>query len=143
MKNYFDFNRKFEVDRFIIKEYNFWIWSLRKNQSTIGSCILFPKRECYRLSELTKEELTEMKLIYSEIENTLYKVFQYTNINYLTLMMVDPIVHTHILPRYKKALTYRGSVYGDDNYPHIPNLNLDLVEDFNKSLIINDLKKLI
>jgi diadenosine tetraphosphate (Ap4A) HIT family hydrolase len=64
MKKYNDFKKKFEVDRFVIREYKYWIWCLRKNQSTLGSSVLIPQKEHLKLSDLTKEELTELNQVY-------------------------------------------------------------------------------
>lgn len=143
MKKYNDFKKKFDVDRFVIREYKYWIWCLRKNQSTLGSSVLIPQKEHLKLSDLTKEELTELNQVYSNIEETLYRLFNYSKINYLTLMMVDPVVHTHILPRYKQNVKYRGLEYNDSKYPNIPELNSDLVEDSIKEKIVKDLKELL
>lgn len=140
MKLIDSFKIKFEVNRFLIKEYKYWFWCLRKEQSTLGSCILFPKNEYLSLSELTENDLLELKAIISEIENRLFRLFKYSKINYLTLMMVDPIVHTHIIPRYEKPVKYKGEYYRDNKFPNIPDLKIDLVEDSEKENILIDLK---
>lgn len=140
MKLIDSFKTKFEVNRFLIKEYKYWFWFLRKEQSTLGSCILLPKNEYSSLSELTESDLLELKPIITEIENRLFSLFKYSKINYLTLMMVDPIVHTHIIPRYEKPVKYEGEYYRDKNFPYVPDLKIDLVEDSVKQNILVDLK---
>jgi diadenosine tetraphosphate (Ap4A) HIT family hydrolase len=38
------------------------------------------------------------------------------------LMMVDPHVHFHVLPRYAEARTFEGIEYPDKGWPGLPDL---------------------
>src|SRR5690554_6450742 len=97
-----EFQKKFRVNEFKIYETDFWIWSLRPHQTTIGSGILSLKRECSTFKELNQEEFCDLKNIVKVVENNLEDIFNYDVINYLMLMMFDKHVHYHIIPRYKE-----------------------------------------
>jgi diadenosine tetraphosphate (Ap4A) HIT family hydrolase len=43
------------------------------------------------------------------------------------LMMVDPDVHFHVLPRYEAEQTYQGSTFTDRGWPGPPNIGHDNV----------------
>ena len=43
--------------------------------------------------------------------------------NYLTLMMIDPHVHTHVIPRYSSLLKFNSKDYVDANWPGPPIIN--------------------
>jgi diadenosine tetraphosphate (Ap4A) HIT family hydrolase len=84
-----DFKKKFKTEELLIHETEYWIWSLRSVQATLGAGILSLKRECNILSELTQKEFLDFKNIIKVIEKTLKQTFKYEIMNYLMLMMVD------------------------------------------------------
>ncbi|MNC89705.1 hypothetical protein D3C83_56830 [compost metagenome] len=43
-------------------------------------------------------------------------------INWLLLMMVDPDVHFHVLPRYSGARQFAGMTFTDPGWPAAPDL---------------------
>ena len=56
------------------------------------------------------------------MESALAKAFQYDKINYLMLMMVDPDVHFHVLPRYAQPMQFADMEFIDAGWPVMPNL---------------------
>ena len=122
MNNLEKLKNKFKFNKTLIKEYKNWYWLIRPSQVTLGSGILLSKHNKSNYSDLDKESFLELKFIITEIESTLKRVFSYTKINYLMLMMDDPVVHYHIIPRYdndRKILKIKIKDYG---YPGPPNL---------------------
>ena len=51
-------------------------------------------------------------------------LFGFERINYLMLMMVDPDVHFHVLPRYGSARTFAGVTFEDAGWPGPPRLDV-------------------
>ena len=47
---------------------------------------------------------------------------KYEKINYLMLMMVDPDVHFHVIPRYAGARDHAGASFPDAGWPGPPAL---------------------
>ena len=137
------FNQKFKINQLMIYETNYWIWSLRPHQATIGAGILSLKRFCSSFSELTKEEYNDLGKIIKVIEPTLTNVFKCDVINYLMLMMVDKHVHYHIIPRYKKPIEILEKKWVDQSWPAIPNLKGDAQSHDSMMEILSLIKKSI
>ena len=55
-------------------------------------------------------------------ERVLRRFTGYERINYLMLMMVDPHVHFHVVPRYKGERTFADERYPDAGWPGLPDL---------------------
>jgi len=53
-------------------------------------------------------------------------VFDYRKINYLALMMVDPHVHFHVIPRYSEPRTFDGATWTDATWPKPPDVTTAL-----------------
>jgi len=118
--HYSNFAEKFKIDSLSIFETDFWRWSLRPVQVTIGAGILSLKRAEEHFSGITEDESKDLIMIVRVIEKTLTKLFGYQRINYLMLMMVDFQVHYHVIPRYDKEITYIGKTWIDNDWPKPP-----------------------
>lgn len=118
-----DFHDKFKIRELSIVENKHWVWSLRPEQTTLGSGILYLKSHKMNFSDLTIEEMISLKEIVVAVESILSEAFAYDKLNYLMLMMVDNCVHIHIIPRYQKSRTWRDRIFEDFDYPKPPILN--------------------
>lgn len=114
---------KFRFPELLIKEYESWYLLLRFEQPTLGSLILITKHEETQYSEINKVSFIEFSKIVKEIEPILKSLFNYKKINYLMLMMSDPEVHYHIIPRYSENKIFQGSEFKDFGWPSLPLLN--------------------
>lgn len=131
--NFEKFNEKFNVDELLIHETEFWRWSLRPAQCTIGAGILSLKRPAETMSELTNEEGEDLIKITKVIESTLKKAFPVEKMNYIMLMMVDFHIHYHVIPRYSSDVLFDNFVSKDKGWPKPP--ILDAEEISNDTLI--------
>lgn len=122
MNQILDFKEKFRIEQLKIYETDYWIWSLRPHQATLGAGILSLKRECATFAELMQEEFTDLNNIIKIIEPTLKISFRCDVINYLMLMMLDKHVHYHIFPRYERSVEILGEVWKDESWPSVPQL---------------------
>jgi len=118
--------KKFGYPDTLIKNYQHWQLLLRPNQVTLGSLILISKEKTHKYSEISTDAAIEQKAIIAEIEYCLKKRFDYSKINYLMLMMVDPEVHFHIIPRYEAPVEFCDKEFGDSDWPMPPNLGKSL-----------------
>ncbi len=116
---------KFGYPGTLIREYEHWVVLLRPAQATLGALILACKDEANRFSDITPEAFTEMAAAVTDIERGLGALFDYQKLNYLMLMMVDPDVHYHVLPRYESEQTYAGATFTDPGWPGPPNVGHD------------------
>ena len=140
MKNLREFDEKFHITELAMFETKHWIWSLRPHQATIGAGILSLKRECAAFAELTSEEFTDLGNIIRVIEPTLRKSFNYDVINYLMLMMFDKQVHYHIFPRYEHPVQALGEKWKDENWPIVPTLLGDALQEDRLQEIVSFIK---
>ena len=132
---------KFAYPKSLIKEYNHWIWLVRPSQPTLGSTILMSKDNSSNFGDLSQSSFSELKLIFFEIEKTLMKCFAYKKINHLMLMMQDPVVHFHTIPRYEKSKKIFNKEFIDFGFPGLPSLDKNIVLNENEiEFLINEIK---
>ncbi|WP_332367285.1 HIT family protein [Caulobacter sp. NIBR2454] len=96
---------------------------MRPKQPTFGSLVLICKEPARSLAELSADAYADLQLAVQQIEATLRAVVDHQKINYLALMMVDPDVHFHVIPRYEGEREHDGRVYRDAGWPAMPNLS--------------------
>jgi len=115
--------RKFGAPDTIIYQYQHWSILLRPVQLTLGSLVLVAHGPASAFSELTPASFIELHKITMQIESTLARAFKYDKINYLMLMMVDPDVHFHVIPRYAEPKQFGDIEFADPGWPGAPDLN--------------------
>ena len=108
----------------LIREYEHWLVLLREPQATLGSLVLCAKSEATEFSAISTEAHLEMGTVVGEIEHALKAAFAYEKINYLMLMMVDPNVHFHVIPRYSEPQSACGLTVPDPGWPVLPQLGV-------------------
>lgn len=114
--------RKFGWPATLIREYQHWVILLRPAQPTLGSLVLAAKSDATSFGDIPPEAHAELSVITKALETALQKAVDYSRINYLMLMMVDPHVHFHILPRYDGTRSAAGLTLSDAGWPGQPNL---------------------
>ncbi|MBV1911531.1 MAG: adenylyltransferase/cytidyltransferase family protein [Kangiellaceae bacterium] len=110
----------------LIKSYQHWHLLLRPMQPSIGSLVLVCKESVQKYSDISSAAMTEKSVVIQDIEEILGHRFNYSKINYLMLMMVDPAVHFHVIPRYEQAVEFCDQSYIDKSWPTPPDLSHDI-----------------
>ncbi|HYI40833.1 MAG TPA: HIT family protein [Allosphingosinicella sp.] len=106
----------------LVAEYDHWVVLLRPAQPTLGSLVLAAKGEATSFPELAPEAFAELRTIVADIEGALGAAVRHEKINYLMLMMVDPHVHFHVIPRYEGEREACGVSVSDPGWPKVPAL---------------------
>jgi diadenosine tetraphosphate (Ap4A) HIT family hydrolase len=106
----------------LIAEYEHWVVLLRPAQPTLGSLILAAKSDATAFSELEPAAVSGLHATIADIEGTLSDTVGFAKINYLMLMMVDPHVHFHVIPRYDGERSACGVTIADAGWPKLPAL---------------------
>lgn len=114
--------KRFGYPATLIAEYPHWVVLLRPAQPTLGSLVLAAKSDALAFAELPAAAFTELGGIISDIETALRTRVHYQKINYLMLMMADPNVHFHVIPRYEGERTAEGVSVPDKGWPKPPAL---------------------
>jgi diadenosine tetraphosphate (Ap4A) HIT family hydrolase len=114
---------KFGYPDSLIRAYQHWVVLLRPAQITLGSLVLAAKSDATAFGQLPSTAYAELAVVTKDIEATLLAEVAYEKINYLMLMMVDPNVHFHVIPRYSGSRTIEDVTVGDAGWPGPPDLN--------------------
>ena len=113
---------KFGHPATLIAEYEHWVVLLRPAQPTLGALVLAAKSDATAFGDLPAEAHAELKIATVAIEAALTQAVGFAKINYLMLMMVDPHVHFHVLPRYEGERSGAGLTVADAGWPAQPDL---------------------
>ncbi len=113
---------KFGHPATLIAEYAHWVVLLRPAQPVLGALVLAAKSDATAFGDLPAEAHAELKVATAAIEAALGEAVSYAKINYLMLMMVDPHVHFHVLPRYDGERSGAGLTVADAGWPGQPDL---------------------
>ena len=114
--------RKFGYPETLVREYEPWTVLVRPAQVTLGSLVLAAKSDATAFGALPPNAHSELAQITAEVEATLSAEVGYERINYLMLMMVDPHVHFHVIPRYDGSRSLEDVTVPDQGWPGIPDL---------------------
>ena len=106
-----------------IAQTSHWTVLLRPKQPTLGSLALVCREPVQAFSELSPGAFADLRGVVHRIEGALREVTKYERINYLMLMMVDPDVHFHVIPRYAGSRSFAGQEYPDAGWPGPPQLD--------------------
>jgi diadenosine tetraphosphate (Ap4A) HIT family hydrolase len=113
---------KFGYPGSLIAEYPAWFVLLRPQQVTAGALVLAHRGDEGAFSDLPAAAFSGLGQAVGDIERNLKALVRYERINYLMLMMVDPHVHFHVLPRYSGSRTVGGLDVTDHGWPRTPDL---------------------
>lgn len=102
----------------VIKEYSHWVVLFRDKQVTVGSVIIMSKQlDKTSLGSVSSEAWSEFGIVCHDVENALKSTFGAEKFNYLALMMYDPEVHFHVIPRYSKPVKFADKQFTDPDWP--------------------------
>ncbi|GLR48613.1 HIT family protein [Sphingomonas astaxanthinifaciens] len=113
---------KFGYPHNLVHEGRHWAVLVRPQQPTLGSLVLCATGEATAYGDLPPEAFAEQGELVPRIEAMLKRAVGYERINYLMLMMVDPHVHFHVIPRYEGRREFGGTMVSDSGWPGPPAL---------------------
>jgi diadenosine tetraphosphate (Ap4A) HIT family hydrolase len=114
--------QKFGYPASMVAEYAHWVVLLRPSQPTLGSLILAAKSDATAFPSLKPQAFAELATVTAHLEGVLKQAVAPAKINYLMLMMVDPHVHFHVIPRYEGGRGFGGIEVADAGWPGVPAL---------------------
>jgi diadenosine tetraphosphate (Ap4A) HIT family hydrolase len=113
---------KFGYPGTLIAETSHWSIQTRPAQPTLGALVLVCKEPVTAFGAVSPAAFTDLQQAVARLEKVLQAAVGYQRINYLMLMMVDPDVHFHILPRYEGEKTVGDLTVTDQSWPGAPDL---------------------
>lgn len=103
----------------VIQEFEHWVVLFRDKQVTIGSVIIMSKQlDKDSLGDVSAQAWQEFGQVCKFVEHRLHKAFGAEKYNYLALMMRDPEVHFHVIPRYSQPVQFSGREFVDPDWPN-------------------------
>lgn len=120
---------KFGYPATLIADYEHWAVLLRPSQVTLGSLVLAAKGDATAYGDLPPEAFEEQAAVVAAIERNIRSFSSYERINYLMLMMVDPHVHFHVIPRYEGSRRWGEFEFIDSGWPGPPRLDTAIALD--------------
>jgi diadenosine tetraphosphate (Ap4A) HIT family hydrolase len=119
-----------------------WTVLLRPRQPTFGSLVLICREPVRSFAEVSAPGYIELRDVVRRIEATLHDVVAYERINYLMLMMVDPDVHFHVIPRYAGSRQFGDIEFRDAGWPGPPALDAAVaLEPASSVALLNQLRE--
>ncbi len=106
----------------LVAGYAHWVVLLRPAQPTLGSLVLAAKSGVTAFPELPPDAFAELAVVTADLEAAVRATVDPVKINYLMLMMVDPHVHFHVIPRYEGERSAEGVSVADAGWPSVPAL---------------------
>ncbi|MEO6079302.1 MAG: HIT domain-containing protein [Steroidobacteraceae bacterium] len=100
----------------------YWSILLRPRQPTLGALVLVCRENVTAFSAVSAAAFADLQQVVQRVEGCLRQVVGYERINYLMLMMVDPDVHFHVIPRYSQPRELDGQMFADAGWPGPPAL---------------------
>ena len=113
---------KFGHPESLVADYDSLVVLLRPQQATLGALVLVCKEAATAFSQISPAAFAELGGMVRDIEAALTAAFAYDKINYLMLMMVDPNVHFHVIPRYAAERSFENLHFADAGWPRLPDL---------------------
>lgn len=113
---------KFGYPATLVAEYRHWVVLARPKQATLGAQVLASREEATTFGALSSAAFQELAEAIPRLEQATSAAFACARINYLMLMMVDPHVHFHVLPRYGETRQFEGYSFEDPGWPGPPHL---------------------
>lgn len=112
-----------------VAETDHWGVMLRPAQPTLGALVVASKGAATAFGEIGAPAFAEFGKVVAATEAMLRSAVGYQKINWLMLMMVDPHVHFHVLPRYSGAKALDGLEVTDSGWPGPPALGAAVTPD--------------
>lgn len=114
---------KFGYPTLVVADYAHWVVLLRPQQVTLGALVVVCKEAVTSFGALSAAAGAELVAVAQDAERALGAAFAHDKINYLMLMMIDPDVHFHVLPRYAAARACAQQQFSDVAWPGPPRLD--------------------
>ncbi|MEO6432592.1 MAG: HIT family protein [Sphingomicrobium sp.] len=131
---------KFGYPATLVKAYDHWLVLVRPAQVTLGSLVMAARSDATAYADLPAAAFTEQARVVADIEQALAAFTAFERINYLMLMMVDPHVHCHVIPRYSSSRRWRGRDFVDNGWPGVPQLaSAEALSDDDIAQMVGDL----
>lgn len=107
-----------DYEKLKIKSFKYWDLYLHENQCYLGRTFVQLKDESgiEDFLDIKGEMREEFFQIGQNVKKTLKSLFKTDKMNYAALSNTSPVIHMHIIPRYKEAREFDGVIFKDTRW---------------------------
>ena len=134
------FRSAFRLDELTVDEGPHWVTSVRPGQITLGSMVVSSSQGLLDFTDLTDTSSAALGAAFGMVERLARERFGAVRVNFIALMMKDPVIHFHALPRYDRSIEWYGRVWEDVDWPGPPTFGPAPVDDEVLTSIRDDLR---
>lgn len=134
------FMKAFEPEKNMVKEFEKWVVLVRKDQVTLGDCIIVLKSGKESFADMDNDESMELHTVLKWYEGQCRRLYSAEKFNYIAAMMRDNFAHFHAFPRYSQSIEKYGKVWLDERWPRVIQFAPNAVDDEILKKIICDLQ---
>lgn len=117
--------KSMDYEKLKIKSYKYWDLYLHENQCYLGRVFvqLKDEKEVEDFLDIQGQVREELFQIGQNVKKALKTLFKPDNMNYAALSNTSPVIHMHIIPRYKEtrefnAVTFKDTRWGQNYAPY-------------------------
>jgi diadenosine tetraphosphate (Ap4A) HIT family hydrolase len=129
---------KFGHPETLVSAYRHWLVLVRPQQVTLGALVLVCTDAAKAFSQISARAFEELAQVTADLDAALAQAFGPDKLSYLMLMMVDPDVHFHVLPRYAAARSFAGREMSDRFWPKPVDLTQPVETDAKLAAAVRD-----
>lgn len=110
--------KSMDYEKLKIKSYKYWDLYLHENQCYLGRVFaqLKDEKEIEDFLDIQGEVREEFFQIGQNVKKALKTQFKPDKMNYAALSNTSPVIHMHIIPRYKETREFNGVTFKDTRW---------------------------
>jgi diadenosine tetraphosphate (Ap4A) HIT family hydrolase len=116
------FRETFRLDELTVVEGERWMLSVRPDQITLGSMVISHRAGALDFATLQPGDGDGFTDLVAVAEGAAKSLYGAIRLNVICLMMKDPVVHFHVLPRYDTPVERHDRTWTDEDWPGAPTI---------------------
>ncbi len=106
-----------DYEQLKIKSYKRWDLYLHENQCYLGRVFVLLKEEGLEdFLSIAGDTRAEFFRIGEKVKEALKALFNPDKMNYAALSNTSPVIHVHMVPRYKEPREFAGAIFKDERW---------------------------
>jgi diadenosine tetraphosphate (Ap4A) HIT family hydrolase len=133
------FRDTFRLDELTIHEERGWTLSVRPGQITLGAMVISSSAGLLDFQDLDEATAVGLSTAFARAERLAKERLGAVRVNLVCLMMKDPVVHFHVLPRYSGPVERYDRTWEDADWPGPPTFGPAPADDAVLQALVRDL----
>jgi diadenosine tetraphosphate (Ap4A) HIT family hydrolase len=133
------FRDTFRLEELTISDEGGWTISVRPGQITLGAMVISSSSGLLDFQDLDEDTSVGLSTAFALAEQLAKERLGAVRVNLVCLMMKDPVVHFHVLPRFDRPVERYGRTWEDADWPGPPTFGPAPVDDAVLQALVRDL----